>query len=321
MEFQKEQSKFQNYQIYSYHMNFNKIQPYLPSKQFQKVVLSLIILVVLGFGIFYFFSKDEKFSRNDDLEINKKTIYEIIDTDTDLDQVPDWEEKLWGTNPNKQYTFEGVSDSEYIENKKKALNLSESNENEKLTETETFAREFFTAYLALKGQDGVNETDIASFSDALGQKIANPTINNSYTESQIKIRREDDYDNQVDYYQDISNLFNKYKENGLGDELSIVSKGLLTYQNEGKIGKYNELLLIGESYQEFAKKAIEIQVPPTLSSYHLDIINAANNTGISVINMSKVIEDPIIGLSGLSSYQKYSDELVEAVKKLENFFE
>jgi hypothetical protein len=37
--------------------------------------------------------------------------------------------------------------------------------------------------------------------------------------------------------------------------------------------------------------------------------------------MSKVIEDPIVGLSGLSSYQKYSDELVKAVEKLESFFQ
>lgn len=302
-------------------INLNKIKPYLPSERFQKVVLSLIILVVLGFGIFYFFSKDEKFSRNDNLEINKKTIYEIIDTDTDLDQVPDWEEKLWGTNPNKQYTFEGVSDSEYIENKKKALNLSESNENEKLTETETFAREFFTAYLALKGQDGVNETDIASFSDALGQKIANPQIENAYTKSQIKLTKIDNQENQNDYYQDISTLFSKYQESGIGDELDIISNGLLTYQNQGKIEKYNELLIIGEAYQEFARKSLEISVPESLSEIHLNIINNANNTGISVINMSKVVEDPIVGLSALSSYQKYSDELVKAVETLENFLQ
>ncbi len=302
-------------------INLNRIKPYLPSKQFQTVVLFLVVLIILGFGIFYFFSKDTKFSRNQDLEIGKKTIYQIIGTDTDGDGVEDWEENLWGTDKNKKYTFEGTSDSEYIENKKKALNLTSSISEENLTETETFAREFFTAYLSLKSSEGVDKTDIASFSDALGQKIANPTITNTYTKTQIKVSQNDDTESKLDYYQDLSSLFNKYKENGLGDELEIISKGLLTYQNEGKVEKYNELLLIGEGYQEFAKKSSELSVPESLSEMHLNIINSANNTGISVINMSKVIEDPIIGLSGLSSYQKYSDELVNAVETLENFLE
>lgn len=301
-------------------MNLQKIKPYLPSKQFQTVVVFLIVLVAIGFGVFYFFSKDEKFSRNKDLEINKKTIYEIIDTDTDGDTVPDWEESLWGTDKNKRVTFEGVNDAEYISNKKKALNLTSDVEVANLSETESFAREFFTAYLALKSADGVNNSDINSFSEALGQKIVNPDLTDVYTDSQTKKSNKDDLESQLDYYQDISSLFNKYKESGLGDELNIISKGLLTYQNEGKIEKYNELLLIGESYQEFAKQALEIAVPQSLSTYHLNIINASNNTGVSVINMSKVIEDPIIGLSGLSSYQKYSDELVSEVESLENYF-
>lgn len=302
-------------------INLNKIKPYLPSERFQKIVFSLIILVILGFGVFYFFSKDEKFSRNDDLEINKKTIYEIIGTDTDGDGIEDWEENLWRTDKNKKYTFEGLSDAEYIENKKKALNLTENNENEKITETETFAREFFTAYLALKGSEDVTSTDISSFSEALGQKIANPQIENLYTKNQIKLTEIDNQENQNDYYQDVSSLFNKYKDSGLGDELEIISKGLLSYQNEGKVETYNELLLIGEAYQEFAKKSLEISVPESLAEMHLNIINNANNTGISVINMSKVIEDPIVGLSGLSSYQKYSDELVKTVEALENFLQ
>jgi hypothetical protein len=35
--------------------------------------------------------------------------------------------------------------------------------------------------------------------------------------------------------------------------------------------------------------------------------------------MTKITKDPIVGLSGLSQYQKYSDDLVKAVSDLETF--
>ena len=62
-----------------------------------------------------------------------------------------------------------------------------------------------------------------------------------------------------------------------------------------------------------------MSVPQSLADYHLRIANSANDTGISVLNMGKVANDPIVGLSGLSQYQKYSDNLVKAVTDLETF--
>ena len=64
---------------------------------------------------------------------------------------------------------------------------------------------------------------------------------------------------------------------------------------------------------------MQMSVPQSLADYHLRIANSANNTGISVSNMEKIVNDPIIGLSGLSQYQKYSDDLVKAVTDLETF--
>ena len=62
---------------------------------------------------------------------------------------------------------------------------------------------------------------------------------------------------------------------------------------------------------------MSIKVPSELVSYHLLIANNSNNTGISVLNMAQIIKDPLIGLEGISQYQKYSAELVKAVADLE----
>lgn len=301
-------------------MNLSNIKQYLPSKQFQTVVLFLIVLIAIGFGVFYLFSKDEKFSRNKDLEVGKKTINQIVDADTDSDGVPDWEENLWGTDKNKKYTFGEEPDLEYITNKKKALNLTNEEDVSKLTETDLFARQFFTAYLALKGTPGIEEEDIHNFGNALGEKIVNPLIENAYTEKDLKIKTQSKTA-EKEYFNKIKSTFDIYRNAGIGDEVAILSNGLLRYVNKGEEETYAELLLIGEAYQEFAKKSLEIEVPENLKDYHLDIINNANNTGISVIKMSKVVEDPIVGLSALSSYQKYSELLIKAVETLEKYFE
>ncbi|MBP9802707.1 MAG: hypothetical protein KBD14_00130 [Candidatus Pacebacteria bacterium] len=305
-------------------MNFNKIKPYLPSKQFQKIAISLIILIALGFGIFYLFAKDEKFSRNADLEINKKTVKEVLETDTDGDGVLDWEETLWGTDKNKQYTYEGISDLDYISNKRSALNTGEGANGEeiKLTETDLFAREFFASYVALKGQEGITEDDILNFTNSLGKNISNQNLPKIYSKKQIKITEGNSKENQLEYYESISALFDQYRSKySLGDELEIMSTGLVNYQNTEKEEKYNELLLIGEGYQEFAKEASNIPTPVSFEEYHLEILNNAHNTGLAILEMAKVTGDPIVGLAAINLYGKYSDALIVAVEKLEDFFE
>ena len=66
---------------------------------------------------------------------------------------------------------------------------------------------------------------------------------------------------------------------------------------------------------------MDTSVPESLVEYHLQIANSSNNLSISVSNMAKVTNDPIVGLSGISQYQKYSEDLVQAVEDLESILE
>jgi hypothetical protein len=298
-------------------MNLKNIQQYLPSKKFQKTIVAFLVLVIVIFiVIFIISSQKEKYSSQTGLAVNNKTVYELLGKDTDGDGVEDWEEQFWGTDKNKKFTFEGISDSQYIDNKRLALNTEQELNTKTLTETDIFAREFFPAILALNSE-GVDQETINNFSNALGQKIVTPEIKITYFDSDIKTNQEEDIESKKDYYTKIQKLFNKYKESGIGDELQIISAGLLSYSNQGKTTDTNELLVIGQAYQDFAKSVVATEVPSSLSEYHLRIANNAHNTGASVLNMAKVIEDPIVGLSALSSYQKYSQDLIDTVDELE----
>ena len=304
-----------------------KYQKYLPSKKFTIIASACIVLAVIIFVIFFMSSSGENFitgqnKNKNALKIEDQTIIGLIQKDTDGDSIADWEENLWGTDKNKKVTFNDTPDATYIENKKKGLKIEASVNETKLTETEKFAREFFTSYSAMKSSGQIDNEAINSFSSSLGQKIIDPTLIDRYTETDIKINNIDTPISRQKYYLNMKNLFKNYQTSGLGDELDIISIELAsdsTTETSNNTNQYAKLSVISSAYQNFAKKTIELSVPQSLIEYHLQIANSANNTGISVLNMGKIVTDPIIGLSGLSQYQKYSDDLIKAVNELEAF--
>lgn len=301
-----------------------KYSKYLPSKKFTLIAGGVVVLGIIIFVIFFMSSGSENFSiagkdSNLALKIENQTITELMQNDTDGDEVADWEEALWGTDKNKKITFNDTPDATYIENKKTQLKTEQniSVEETKLTETEKFARQFFTSYSAMKSSGQIDNETINSFSSALGQKIVNPSLIDSYKNTDIKINNTDNIVVKQNYYQEMKILFENYKREGLGEELGIVSGEISGGQIIEDEEKNTKLTNIANAYQNFAKKSMELYVPQSLANYHLQIANSANNTGISVLNMGKIVSDPIVGLSGLSQYQKYSENLIKAVGDLE----
>jgi hypothetical protein len=305
-------------------MNFinKKYSRYLPSNKFLIIVGIVLIVGIAIYAIFFMASSGQSFATTGDknnipLKVENQTITELVQKDSDGDGVPDWEESLWGTDPNKKMTFDNMPDATYIENKKKDLKIEDTSQasDQNLTETDKFAREFFASYTAMKASGQVNKDDIDSFSNSLGQNIVDPNLIDRYKDTDLKINDNDNSDTQQQYYSDIKNLFKSYQVEGLGNELNIINKGLTSNSTDST--DYAQLSKIATAYQDFAQKAMQLSVPDSLSQYNLDIANSANNTGVSVLNMEKIVDDPIIGLSGLSQYQKYSDALVKAVGDLE----
>ena len=296
-----------------------KYAKYFPSKNFLKITGSFMLIIAVVLLVFFTVSNKEIFSKkkNGSLKTEDQTVLGLIQRDTDRDGVADWEESLWGTDKNNPKTFDNTIDSVYIENKKKGLNLTEEEDYENLTETDRFAREFFTAYAAMKSSGDIDEDAINNFSSALGQKIVNPSLINQYNEESIEISAGDDASNKASYYLTIQNYFEKYKQDGIGDELNLINEMLLSGATPENTQSYVELNTISKAYIEFGKKVIATKVPESLIDIHLKIANNSNNIGISIQNMTKIINDPIVGLSGISEYQSYSDALVSAVEELE----
>ena len=183
-----------------------------------------------------------------------------------------------------------------------------------LTETEKFAREFFASYVAMKESGTMDSTAINNFSSALGEKIVSPNLTDHYSLKDITTNEDNSLEGKIKYYESVKKLFDNYKTKGLGDELGIAEEQL---NSSDPTKNADKLTPIAEAYQNFASDVTKITVPSSLSKEHLQIINTANNTGVSVLGMVKLTNDPIVGLSGVSQYQKYSDDFVTAVSDLE----
>src|SRR3989344_7389218 len=298
---------------------FKKFEKFLPSRKFAVIAglgIGLIGCIVLLFSLF---GGKENFAREgSNLALKDKTVIDLVQQDTDKDSIPDWEEALWGTDKNSKVTFDGMPDTTYIENKKKSLKLeaeAEVSENTS-SETDKFAREFFSAYAALKSE-GVDSLTINNFSSALGQKIVDPLLIDKYIERNVREDPIDTEESRATYYLAIKEIFDRHKESGIGNELDIANTGLIAYDSS-ETANIDELVLIADAYAMFSAEMMEVAVPESLAIYHLQIANSANNISISVSNLTKIIDDPIVGLAGLSQYQKYSEELITAVADLEN---
>lgn len=293
-----------------------KYSKYLPSKNFSIAIAVCIGLVLVFFAVSYA-SKVHTYNAKKEAELKtgKLTVNELLQKDTDGDNVMDWEEALWGTDKNKNTTFNGTPDATYIKNKKADLNIKEPTDQE-LTETDKFARGFLAAFTAMKDTGNVDSKTITNFGSALGQKIATPSLIDQYSMKDLKIDNSGDATKKNKYYKAVSDLFETYKNDGIGNELDIVSNSL-TQASSGTNVKPDELILISQAYKDFASKMLLLSVPEDLSSHHLKIINSSNNTGIAVEKLTKIATDPVVGLSGLSEYQKYSEELVNAAADLE----
>ncbi|MEI6581082.1 MAG: thrombospondin type 3 repeat-containing protein [bacterium] len=300
------------------------MKKYLPSEKFIRLIIGFAVLGIVFLVVYLLFSSKTNFlsSKNGTLQTQNLTVNELIKKDSDGDGVLDWEEALWGTDPNKAATFDNIPDKTYVENKRKELKVANpedpaTNTTNENNETAKFARQFFASIAAMKQNGDVSAETINNVSNALGQNIINPTMIDKYTEADIKIAKGDLTQDQEDYYVKAANLFEKYKAQGIGDELEIIGGMAGTgVTNKDSVDKLNT---IATAYQEYAQKMTVLPVPESLKTYHIQIINSSNNTGISVKDMIKITDDPIVGLSGLSQYEKYSQDLITSVGNLETF--
>ena len=255
----------------------------------------------------------------------------VSQIDSDKDDLPDWEEALYGTNPNKADTDgDDTSDgkevslgrnpivkgpNDFLASEENPVAASAAEEN--LTLTDTFARDFFTQYMNTQ-QSGTQITSANAdqlASDYL-KKTPLPSISaKQYTQADLLLV-DSDKTHLSNYQNAIGAVFAKYWPSGKTNELTIMQQA---FTNEDATALSN-LTAIISAYQNSLNNILTIPVPKLAASLHLNVINSLS-TYIQTLKMIRMAyTDPISGLVGLNAYQKNYANISVSLVNMQMYF-
>lgn len=266
--------------------------------------------------------KKETFrQRPSSLGIQEVAAGDIVDKDTDGDGIADWEEFLWGTDPDNTDTDgDGIPDNIEIEQKRKESQPDIGQDEEQgLNETEIFARELFATLISLKQSGNLNPETLSQLGSMLGQNLLAPppaTVENKYKLNDLNIVSASNSTLEA-YFRDMNELTQEYYELGLGDELGLMANVVQTQDEDSLL----TLARISDGYKSFGEELKDLEVPQNVSSAHLSLLNSSIKVGESLGALTAVSENPLVALRGISLYKTYSMDFIDAFETLQDYFE
>ena len=268
----------------------------LPSKQFlirggiATGIVALILIVQTDWFLGLFGKKASRLDPD-------ATVGDVVSKDSNGNGIPDWEERLWGLNPNELYTGD-MSNREIIDNKKRALGLTPDQEDENLTETDRLARQLFSISTSL-GQEGVDNEGISGAASSLADSIDLKNVTDKYFFKDITTVATTSTSLRA-YQTKIGAILANYDDETA--DIFVVITGVET----GDFSGLPQLKTSAATYKKLANELKALSIPAGVAQYHLDIINGLYGMAESFLYLTKIEEDGISGINGIMIYREYS---------------
>ena len=290
---------------------------YLPSKKFVKFIGAIVGVIVLVFLVSIIFPNKKTFVAKGEKAsaVSSEELPNPYEQDSDEDGVFDWEEGLWGTDPNKKDSNDdGVSDADEISARRdeiKGENVeTEDVSDEDLNQTEIFARQLLSTASLANQQGGLSDASIDNFSKSLSNTIVSFSLPDQYTLADIKMSAVA----PATYKASITSAFQAYLTANIS-ELGLIER--LVGGDPTADADADELIKI---YAKLATDLLKVEVPHSVAGSHLVMVNSATKLSAVFINLKNVEADPLASVAGLKSYQKYSEEIEMAATRLTDYF-
>lgn len=309
--------------------------PYLPSKQFIAILVSLFFII--GGGYFVFFrarAPQENIMAQKTAEKNEQASL-FAAKDTDGDGLKDWEEVLWHTDPeNVDTDGDGAKDNDEILAKRDpakagpndridalagkidAPGASEEKQGDQSsTLTEQLARDFGEAYMRQKF--GKKEVDEEYLGKLLSSSLTSGLTKTNVQEPQEIFTKKDfvviaDSSSTAirDYLNKIGFLFSQNASTPQKSELQFALEAIL----EGDLTRLNQLLVYRDAYRNIAEGMKDIPVPTVMAQAHQNMANSFVKLGLIAEQMSKFEEDPMGSFTAFNAYLLEAQRSIEPLK-------
>ena len=302
----------------------------------KKVSLILTTLVLVG-GITWYLYRNSRLSYDSSEQsttINHISVSGTQDeADTDGDNLKDWEESLWDTDPfNKDTDNDGTLDGQEVKDgrdplKKGPNDRTESNQASTLTTkessvtpnaTEALSKDLFSHYLNLK--QGNKEVDPKAQQVLISNVLssANATLPfTTFTSAQLNVVQ-DSIEAGFLYGNTLTKIAREKSPKRTENELLILSQIIQKGDSTGAWTK--KLNSIGNAYIAIAKAYSTMTVPAGFVELHVEYMNILSSIGSDILGMAKFSTDPALTAGSLGRYNQDTDTLGRLLKQYKEQF-
>lgn len=291
---------------------------FLPSKHFIYIAGGIILVGGLILGMRYVWTHRNTLRLTPQQKAlhdssQKISVGELIGRDTDSDGISDWEEALWGTDPQKVDTDgNGKTDKEEIDARKATLDTSAGStggSDEQSNETALLAQQLFATIVSLSQSGNLTSEAIDNLSDSIGSSITIQKLSDTYTATSIKTGANTKVVRQK-LFTDFKKLVGIYDQYKFGSELDLMEQQF----EGGNTRALESVRRIAVAYQKFAVDAAKLTVPTDYSSQYVALLNSYDKIGRTLIDLSVTDENPLVSISAFVNYSSHSAALVDNVE-------
>lgn len=294
-----------------------------------RIALILVTLAVVGVSVFIVINREgaeEKFNRNNTYTNRGLTVLENIDpeADSDNDNLKDWQEALWRTDPHNPDTDgDGTIDGQEVEEKRNPL---KNNINDSLNLRDSEYSRSFTEQVAqnVYGQYAIIEQQGTALTEQVQGSIIENSLESSDLNLEIQLKTyseifvDPEYTNHREYAQKMGTiLIENARQKEQSSVTAIVEQSLLE-GNRDTLLKLNSHI---SRYESMIGQALKVRVPFALAENHLLFINGLESIRASIVALSNAPDDPLKGLAGLSVYSDAIETTSSIISEFQSFYE
>lgn len=291
----------------------------------QRIIIILIAGTLLGLVVVNIINdrKEQQEEQKQNQQINVSLINEDDiqerERDTDNDGVPDWEERLWGLNPERADSDgDGVSDAQYIQYKKNIQERRElgiENIEDDLSESQKLGRSLYTALLAIRESGSeLTKEDQEKITDNIANYISELNIGRTlYVREDLNLV-ENTQELSYAYRDELVKLF---------EDNPIESRDieLLTDAVENSAAYATRITETRTRYETIETTLAEMSVPYAIGGRHTELLNSIAQMTGGLTNLDSEEEDDLVSLAMLVQLDDIFTKITEAIDNIYRYFQ